>query len=319
MRRRWVGGWITSDGVYRVDRWVRGERIRCSTGCKTIEGARVFLAEIESGVRQAGPSVDFAVAVADFLPVSAAQNTAKYVRAQGRSFDLWLAHLGGALLDDITPDLINEFVSKRRFWGVGVAATNRDLAAMSKLFAWARSTGRTTADPFSKVHQQREHQGVRPHREVPREELLAARGALAPKWADAVTVLYGTAFRWGSFARLRVGSVDQQRQVLRDPTPKGKRAVEVPVSGEVMEAAIRCLGRSYPQDEGAQLGRRLGSACTRAGVPRFTGHDIRVSAATWMSRHGTALRDLQELLGHASMRTTERYVRAGGAIARGPI
>jgi integrase len=331
-KRFWAGGYITESGVYRIRRVIRGERVRCSTGCRTPEAAAKFLAALESGEQLPvlGEGADLAESVREFLTYQAARRTGKYVEAQARSYDLWRAHLGDCTLESVTVGAIHAFVEKRRFWGVGVAATNRDLAALSKLFAWARQTDRTEAHPFAKVHQESEKKGKRPHRWVPHAQIMSARASLDEKWSDALTVLYGTGFRWSSFARLTVGTVDVARSILRDPEPKGTQAVEVAVSPEVLSAARRCLARPsrvieerveppYPDDEAQQFGRRLAVACRAAGVPRFTAHDLRVSAASWMYENGVPLKTVQQLLGHASVQTTERYIRAGGAVARGPI
>lgn len=150
------------------------------------------------------------------------------------------------------------------------ASFNRDFAAMTAFVAWARVSDLVREDfhPFRKVHQLKEHKGVRPHREVAPEDFLAARGKLPKRWADAVTVLYGTGFRWGSLARMTGDCIDDARKVIRGPRPKGKRAVEVPVSVEVLDAALRCVEAGLPNDKAAQLSRRLTVACRAAEDPR---------------------------------------------------
>jgi integrase len=124
--------------------------------------------------------------------------------------------------------------------------------------------------------------------------------------------------RYSSLCRITESQVDASRQVVRDPKPKGKRSVEVRVGRDVLDAALRCAQTAFPDDGAQQLDRRLKIACAAAGVARFTAHDLRVSGATHLHREGVPLRDLQLLLGHAELRTTERYVRAFIGAARGP-
>lgn len=328
-RKRWRGGFIR-EGVYWIDR--NSHRDRFSTRKTTEAGALAYLERWERGdLQSAGGSTDVREAVSAYLAQSAATNCPKHVRMQGAAFDRWLAFLATRdveTLEEIAPAVAAEFIPWRRTGcaqnpprPVGEAAVNRDLAAMMALYTWHRETEKIpeTLHPFKKVHLLAEHHEVNPHREVVHEDVLAAMRALSPKWADAVLVLYGTAFRYDSFARINTAAIDRARGIIRDPYPKGKVAVEVPASEAVLSAALRCCGRQYPRDEAQQLGRRLRHACKRAGVQRFTAHDLRVSAATFMLRAGVSLRDLQELLGHADIRTTQRYVRASGKMARGPV
>jgi integrase/recombinase XerD len=56
----------------------------------------------------------------------------------------------------------------------------------------------------------------------------------------------------------------------------------------------------------------------RLGI-EITAHQLRHSFATEMLRGGANLRDIQDLLGHANLSTTERYLMVSGARLRGAV
>jgi integrase len=190
------------------------------------------------------------------------------------------------------------------------------------MMTWAREVAQIVPegfDPLKGVKFLKEHSDVRPHRDVVQADIFKAIEKLSDKWNIAVVVLYGTGLRYDSFARLREQDIDLKAQIIRDPYPKGKVAVEVPASGMVIKAALAAQCHTYPRDHASQLDRRLRTACELAGVPRFTAHDLRVSCATFWHREGVPVGDIQRLLGHSEVRTTMRYIRASRKAVKGPI
>ena len=69
--------------------------------------------------------------------------------------------------------------------------------------------------------------------------------------------------------------------------------------------------------DAGHVNRSLGEAARRAGVlKRVTSHILRHSSATHMHQAGVPMRDLQQILGHSSISTTETYVHSDTSVTK---
>jgi integrase/recombinase XerC len=144
-------------------------------------------------------------------------------------------------------------------------------------------------------------------------------------------VIYGAGLRISEACALDLGDVeaDGGRSVVRVRQGKGRKDRFVPLgakAGEALQAytphrAARLAG-ARPGVLGAaalflsRRGARLGPRAARrmltrrelaTGTPRVSPHALRHSFATHLLGEGADLRAIQEMLGHASLRTTQRY------------
>jgi integrase len=139
--------------------------------------------------------------------------------------------------------------------------------------------------------------------------------------------------RVGEVAAIRVGDVDRARRVLavRGKGGRGEVTRSVPITGEVWDA----LG-DYVEEAGQQysghlivswnaatpgvgvssrwLGRMTRQWFSQAGVKVYaydgmSAHALRHTCAQDVADSGADIRHVQELLGHASLRTTQEYLR----------
>jgi integrase/recombinase XerC len=141
----------------------------------------------------------------------------------------------------------------------------------------------------------------------------------------ALELLYATGIRVGELVGLDIDDVDRHRHVVR-VVGKGDKERSVPYGDPAGDALDRYLQRGRPPlvgiDSGSALllgtrGRRLDQRAVRrlvhrliAGVPGApdTGpHGLRHSAATHLLEGGADLRAVQEMLGHATLATTQIY------------
>lgn len=161
----------------------------------------------------------------------------------------------------------------------------------------------------------------------------AAAGADADERGTAATLrdrailelLYGAALRVSELAALDVDSLDPERRVVR-VWGKGNKERIVPYGSPAADAVRAWLehGRRHfaGPDSGSALflglrGRRIDPRTVRSMVHRRTSalssaadvapHALRHSAATDLLEGGADLRTVQEMLGHASIATTQIY------------
>jgi len=139
-------------------------------------------------------------------------------------------------------------------------------------------------------------------------------------------VMYGSGLRVGEVASLSLASVDLERgRVL--VMGKGSKEREVPMSEHAVVAVARYLqaGRPFLATSGVASdalflnlrGRPIGPRDVRAMVEQYgarilagrrvTPHTLRHSFATHLLEGGADIRAVQELLGHATVATTQRY------------
>ena len=141
-----------------------------------------------------------------------------------------------------------------------------------------------------------------------------------PKHRALVMLAYSAGLRVSELVRLRHEDLDVERGLLRVRRGKGGKDRYSVLSTRALEA-VRVYQAAFPSQTwlfpGARPGRHytarsvqriLQRATARAGIrKRVTVHTLRHSFATHLLEAGTDLRYIQELLGHASTRTTQIY------------
>ena len=140
-----------------------------------------------------------------------------------------------------------------------------------------------------------------------------------PKHRLALALAYGCGFRVAELAALRISEIDFTRKVIHIKNGKGMkdRMVMLP---ESLIAPLRDYLACYrpsvylfeSRAPGTPLTKRtfqvtFQEACARAGFNGGGIHSLRHSFATHLLENGTDIRFIQALLGHASLKTTQRY------------
>src|SRR3954470_20302706 len=163
-------------------------------------------------------------------------------------------------------------------------------------------------------------------------DAIPASGPLDLRDRALFEVAYGCGLRAEELVNLDVTDLDPDAEELR-VTGKGSKTRIAPAGEPVWRAMHRYLDRARPKLAGAadevrraepalflsksgrrlstsDVRRRLRASTTRAGTgPGVTPHTLRHSFATHLLEGGADLRSIQELLGHASISTTQTYTR----------
>jgi len=227
-----------------------------------------------------------------------------------------------------------------RSWLARLAATGqarssvaRRAAAARSFTGWARSDGLADADAGTLLATPK---AVRALPGVLRQEEAVALLDVATLAADdgsptglrdlaVLEVLYASGIRVGELCGLDLGDVDRSRLLLR-VLGKGDKERVVPLGQPAMRAVDEWLERGRPALATARSGRALflgargGRVDQRTvrrtvhellghvpGAPDLGPHGLRHSAATHLLEGGADLRSVQELLGHATLATTQIY------------
>ncbi|MGB1317066.1 MAG: tyrosine-type recombinase/integrase [Flavobacteriales bacterium] len=131
-------------------------------------------------------------------------------------------------------------------------------------------------------------------------------------------LLYGCGLRRAELLNLKVADVDSQRMLVFVRHGKGAKDRMVPISEEML-STLRMYWKSYrPKEfliEGAQGGRYSPQSVLKVCYKHVgvKPHTLRHCYATHLHENGVDIKTIQELLGHANVKTTEIYTHVSSA------
>jgi integrase/recombinase XerC len=238
------------------------------------------------------------------------------------------ASLGVVEPAELDLSVLRAWLASQRRAGVARTTLARRGSAARTFTAWAHRRGLLPTDPGALLATPK---GRRTLPEVLRQDeavqLVSFAGDEVEDLRDrvALELLYATGVRVSELCGLDVDDVDPGRRVVR-VLGKGRKERSVPYGVPAQQALDRWLAEGRPHWAGTRsgvallLGVRGGRVDPRtvralvhrrlagvAGAPDLGPHGLRHSAATHLLEGGADLRSVQELLGHATLATTQIY------------
>ncbi len=256
------------------------------------------------------------------------------VRAYLGDVAAFLDHAGGATdLSEVTLADLRGWLGTQAHQGAARASVARRSAAIRTFFRWAARTGRVPADPSLRLAAPKRAQSLPPVLAQRDVTALLDLAAVASDDDDPVhlrdravlELLYATGIRVGELAAVDVDDVDLGTNLVR-VLGKGAKERTVPFGVPARRALVDWMERGRPRlvrdgsGSALFLGRRGGRLDPRQvrslvhammahvpDAPDIGPHGLRHSAATHLLEGGADVRMVQELLGHASLSTTQLY------------
>jgi tyrosine recombinase XerC len=245
-----------------------------------------------------------------------------------RQFREWRTPFKG--WSELTADDFRAFLFELMKRERGRATIRLQFAALRSFFKWLTRRRGWKTNPLLEVQLPKREKKLPVVLTVTQVEAMLAlpltlekskRDAVwAPERDTAILELfYSTGMRLSELVALNVADIDTYTETVR-VFGKGKKERLCPVGSKALEAVQRYRAKASVHD-GALFRSKLGTRITgqavddvimkywrASGLPvHLTPHKLRHSFATHLLNNGADLRSVQELLGHASLSTTQIY------------
>jgi integrase/recombinase XerC len=252
----------------------------------------------------------------------AARTTLARRAAAARTFSAW-AYEAGLLANDVGQHLASP-KSRRDLPQVLRADQASALLEAPRPAASPAGAGRAGAVPPGQAPTGQAPAGAAPGRAAPGGGVPATEAADRVRDLLVLEMLYATGIRVAELCGLDLDDVDPARRVVR-VLGKGAKERSVPYGVPAQRALDAWLRHGRPVFAAPRSGRalllgsrggRLNPTVVRrivagyaraADLPHTTPHGLRHAAATHLLEGGADLRSVQELLGHASLASTQIY------------
>jgi integrase/recombinase XerC len=263
-----------------------------------------------------------------------AEHTVRAYRTDLLNLFTHLGRLGIDSLASVDLRALRSWLAKQHSLGHARTTLQRRAAAARMFFAWAQENGHVAEDAAANLRSPKIGRVLPPTLEAATAARMLdgavaavgdAGGPVAARDAAVLEALYATGIRVSELCGLDLGDLDQERRVIR-VFGKGRKERAVPLGAPALRAIEVWLAKARLQlataDSGQAMflgerGKRIDPRVVRRivhrslqmtkGAPDLGPHGLRHAMATHLLEGGADLRSVQEMLGHASLATTQIY------------
>jgi integrase len=224
-----------------------------------------------------------------------------------------LPRLGDQLVERIDAQTVADLVAELHADGLRKQTIRKTVSVLAMVFDHGRVQPNPARDKLMVKMPREERRELQP---PTAEHVEAVVRILPTRYRLPTLVLDATGMRIGELEALTWGDLDEPRQRWRvsGAVAKTGRARWVPVPIDLFEAVTRLVAREDRVPErpvfqgfgGDRFRTAITRACTAAGVPQFSPHDLRHRRVSLLHLGGMPWARIGELVGHDDLMTTAR-------------
>jgi integrase len=219
-------------------------------------------------------------------------------------------------LNDISPRHIEKYRAERLEAGVTKTTVNRELALMKKMFNLAIDWELTNSNPVKKIKffSEKDNQKERILTKKEEDTLLK----ICPEYLRSILIVaLHTGMRKSEILNLRWSQVDLKKKLIKVENTKSGKSRFININSE-LSCLLPSLKKKNKEREFVftnpvtgkpfvDLKRAFKTACEEAGISGLRFHDLRHTFASRLVENGVDLITVKDLLGHSTVKMTERY------------
>jgi len=212
-----------------------------------------------------------------------------------------------AYLDEITPFHIDKLKKTKIQEGVKPSTVNRYLTVLKTMYKKAIEWGNAKENPLDNAKHFKEDNKI--IRFLEEEEISRLIEACSDRLRPIVTTALNTGMRRGEIFNLKWSDIDFKRKLINVHKTKNKERKTIPMNVLLVNTFARVREHSTSEYVFNKKGIRKDFSnalkCAKITTCRF--HDLRHTFASHLVMKGVDMMTVKELMGHKSIKMTERY------------
>lgn len=215
-----------------------------------------------------------------------------------------------ASLNEVTAETIAAWRDEIASWNVAESTRQLRLSAVKTFFAMMCEAGVIESNPAAAIVIAKWRSLPARPRPVPTVEHIEKMIGAASAGRDraVIEVLYGAGLRGCELRALTRDDIDLENACVNVHRGKGGKSRIVPIGAAAVDALRSLMNRSPSKPLFAFSARTLRRIIARTSRRMYSPHRLRHAFATHLLQNGAQLDEVRQLLGHAWLDTTQRYV-----------